>query len=157
MTIATIQDVTLQMLVLNENDATEEELVVVTLDRGDQVTGTSYFKGVMQYQDKDIDMVSANFIDDDGCEAGTPGKVRLEISLQGGNTFQVPFVTVTPTDEVPSELHCIEISQENPGSTALVVTFLEPQKDEAIAYPTLYFHTAEGVIDPGFGVRRKPD
>lgn len=161
MTIATVQDVTLSMLVLNENDATEEELVVVTLERSTPVTGTNYYLGDMKYKSPegqvyDIDMVSANFLDDDGAAAGTPGKVKLEVSLQDGNTFQEPFVTITPTGETLSELHCIEISDDNPGSTALLITFLEPQKDEAIAYPSLYFHTAEGVIDPTLGVSRRP-
>lgn len=155
MTIAAITDVTLKMLVLNENEATEEELVIVTLDKGTKVTGTDYYLGVMKYQGNQVDMVTASFVDDCG-DAGDQGKVKLEISLQGGNTFQEPFVTVTPDGKKLSDLHCIEVSDDNPGSTILVLTFIEPKKDESIAYPALYFHTAQGVIDPGMGVRRKP-
>lgn len=156
MTIATVQNVTFKMLVLNENEATENELVVVTLDKGVSVLGTDYFKGVMKYGGQLIDMVSASFTDDGG-NANDKGKVRLEVSLQNGNTFLSPFVTITPDSTTMSDLHCIEIDDARPGSSILDITFLEPEKDESIAYPILYLHTAQGVIDPGLAVKRLPD
>lgn len=156
MTIASVENVTFKMLVLNENQATEDELVIVTVDKGPQVYGTEYYRGLMKYEGQQVDMVSASFTDSSG-KTSDQGKIRLEISLQGGNTFQSPYVTVTPDGTTLSDLHCIEISDDSPGSTALVITFLEPEKDESIAYPILYLHTLQGIIDPGLAVDRKPD
>ncbi len=155
MTITAIEDVTLKMLVLNESEASSDELVVVTLEKSLPVIGTDYYQGVTRYQGVKVDMITARFSDDVG-RSGDIGKVKLEISLQDGNTFLDPFVTVTPAGQALSDLHCIEVSDDNAGSTILILTFLEPQQDEAIAYPALYFHTSEGVIDPGIGVDRRP-
>ncbi len=158
MTIAKVKRVKIRVLELNEDSAGVCTNVSVSLGIGSPVAGTSYYLGIMTYQDKKkekrIDMVSANFSDEEGT-AGQEGNVQLRIDLNDGNEFKEPYVTTSPNDKSQSVLHCIEVeSTDDPAS--LIVKFFEPKQDESIAYPALYFHTEYGVIDPGVSVHRIP-
>lgn len=158
MTIAKVKRVKIRVLELNEDSAGVCTNVPVSLGIGSPVAGTDYHLGVMIYQDKKkakrIDMVSANFSDEEGA-AGQEGNVQLRIDLSDGNNFKKPYVTTSPYDESQTVLHCVEV-QPTDDPASLIVKFFEPKQDESIAYPTLYFHTEYGVIDPGVSVHRIP-
>ncbi len=137
-----------------------QPIVDVTLKKGDSVgviDGVEVFQGKMKYDDGEknqkIDMVEAIFSDDVG-QSGEPGNIQLRVTLTNNNEFIDPPVTTVPSDPSTVPTHCVEI--ENDGENAIIVTFLEPQEGEFVAYPALYFHTTQGVVDPGMGVRRRP-
>ncbi len=167
MTNVSIEEVTLKVLVLNESEATQDEVVTVKLGKAsdEPVIGTDYYLGEMKYKDPAtgnksvIDMVSATFIDGESA-GGSDGKITLTVKLKKNdnkrNTFIEPLVTVTPNIDEGSPLHCIAYKLDKNNPSKLEVTFIEPENDESIAYPHLYFHTAQGVIDPGMSVRRLP-
>ncbi len=117
------------------------------------------YQGEMTYFDpkknknREIDMVEAVFSVDQG-EAGEPGSVLLNINLTGTNEFMEPLVTTIPTDPNSVPDHCVHVSGN--GEQGVTITFLEPSEGEFVAYPALYFHTIEGIIDPGIVVRRSP-
>lgn len=118
---------------------------------------TPIFAGEMTYydpkkgRDRKIDMVEAVFSEDQGA-SNEDGNIMLHVSLTGTNEFIAPLVTTIPDDSASTPTHCIEITPS--GSTAIDIKFLEPSPGEFVAYPALYFHTTEGIIDPGLGVRR---
>ena len=158
MGVVKIKKVKTTILALKEGRGGEKTIVSVTLLKGESVKGTDYFSGIMSYRDKKkdkfVDMVTAYFSHKGGA-GGDEGNVQLRIDLDGTNRFIPPFVTTVPDDETKTPLHCINAEPtEKPSS--LMVKFLEPKRGESIAYPTLYFHTSHGVIDPGINVQRHP-
>jgi hypothetical protein len=164
-----IKKVKLKVLEIQETPCGEPaEPVVVELTRGDpigSVTSQSgqtipIFVGEMTYQrpgsdkKKKVDMVDAVFVADEG-ETSEPGNIVLKVNLTQGNTFTPPLVTTVPSDETSVPTHCVDIKES--GEAQITISFMEPAKGEFVSYPALYFHTADGIIDPGIGVRRKPD
>jgi hypothetical protein len=164
-----IKKVKLKVLEIRETPGGEPaEPVVVELTKGYQIGSVTnqsgevipIFKGEMTYQRpgkdkiKPIDMVEAVFVGDEG-EATEPGNIVLKVNLTQGNTYTPPLVTTVPSDESSVPTHCVNI--EESGEAQITITFMEPAQGEFVAYPALYFHTVEGIIDPGMGVRRKPD
>lgn len=140
----------------------EESAVNVTLKKGKligKIEGTEVFKGKMKYKDgkkeHTIDMVQAVFSNPETSIAD--GNAMLKISLTKNNKFVGPLVTTAPNDPSATPLHCIQIEACAKDLSTIIVTFEEPKQGEFIAYPSIYFHTAQGVIDPGMGVIRKPD
>ena len=115
------------------------------------------YQGEMTYFDsrkkknREVDLVEAVFSADQG-EQGEQGNVKLDIKLTGTNEFVVPLVTTRPTDPTSVPDHCVSVSSN--CESGVTITFLEPAEGEFVAYPALYFHTTEGVIDPGISVRR---
>lgn len=164
-----INKVELRVLEITETPNSQPaEPVIVELTKGDPVGSVTnqsgqtipIFLGEMTYQrpgkdkKKNVDMVEALFVGDDG-EATDPGNIVLKVNLTEGNMFTPPLVTTVPSDETSVPTHCLEI--EATGDAQITITFMEPAQGEFVAYPALYFHTSEGIIDPGIGVRRKPD
>ncbi len=115
------------------------------------------YQGEMTYFDpkkkknREIDMVEAVFSVDQG-EQSEQGNVKLDINLTGTNEFMVPLVTTRPADPTSVPDHCVTVSSN--GEQGVTITFLEPAEGEFVAYPALYFHTTEGVVDPGISVKR---
>lgn len=164
-----IKNVNLKVLEIKETPNGEPaDAVVVELTKGEQagtVTNQSgqiipVFLGEMTYQrpgkdkKKNIDMVEALFANNEG-EESDPGNIVLKVDLTQGNTFASPLVTTIPSDETSVPTHCMNI--EGSGDAQITINFMEPAQGEFVAYPALYFHTAEGIIDPGITVRRKSD
>jgi hypothetical protein len=164
-----IKKVKLRVLEINEAPCGEPtEAVVVELTKGYQVGSVTnqsgqiipIFQGEMTYQRpgkdkiKQIDMVEALFVSDEG-QTTDLGNIVLIVNLTQGNTFTPPLVTTVPSDESSVPTRCLDIKES--GEAQITITFTEPAQGQFVAYPALYFHTAEGVIDPGVSIRRKPD
>ena len=167
--IARVKRVKLKVLEIHEQSAQgaecpEPDVVEVCLAIGPKVgsvpnggESVDIFLGEMTYYDpkkcknRKIDMVEAVFSADQG-EEGETGVVKLNIKLTGKNEFKTPLVTTIPTDPSSVPDHCVKVSSS--GEQSVMITFLEPAEGEFVAYPALYFHTTEGIIDPGISVKR---
>ena len=123
------------------------------------VGGTDIFQGEMVYWDSNkkkcvlVDMVEAVFPAKEELPVN-PGNIDLQITLKAGNTFIEgrPPVTTVPGDDSSVPTHCVDINLTS--DTMVTVILLEPATGEFVGYPALYFNTTDGIIDPGFGVRR---
>lgn len=160
--------VTFKVLEITETpNGKPEQPVIVELTKGASVGSVTnqsgqkipIFLGEMTYQrpgkdkKKKVDIVEALFVGDEG-EVSDPGNIVLKINLTEGNRFISPLVTTVPSNETSIPTHCMKI--EGSGDAQITITFIEPAQGEFVAYPALYFHTSEGIIDPGVSVRRKP-
>ena len=159
---ASIEKIKLTILEIQEGTSGDTSTVDVTLKKGDEAGvvpsaggDVPVYLGKMKYDDgcdkTKIDGVQAVFSADEGA-SGDTGKVNLKVTLTKKNTFISPLVTTVPTDTSATPMHCIEVVAD--GDDSIIVTFLEPNEGEFVSYPAIYFHTVQGVIDPGFSVRR---
>lgn len=159
---ATVTTVKLKVLeIAEQTDGPEQPAVNVTLKKGKslgEVGGTEVFQGKMKYcengKKRTVDLVQAVFPANK--ERVMPGNVKLQINLKNCNEFIGPLVTIVPNDPTTVPTNCLDIKINPDNSAMLIVTFLEPKPGEFVAYPALYFHTSNGVIDPGLGVKREP-
>jgi len=154
-----IENVKQKILSIWEDESSNKTITEVSLDKGEKdgsVTNskgsdTAVYLGIMTYNDGkkacNIDGVQANFKADKN-----KGEIHLRLNLVGNNKFVAPLVTTVPADKAATPLHCIKVSQR--GDSELDVIFLEPKKGEYVAYPRIYFHTEQGVIDPSIAVKR---
>jgi hypothetical protein len=164
----TVKEVTLTVLEIVEagkGQSTKPVLVKLEKDKligyveSENEEPTPIYLGLMKYindegETKLIDVVEAVFSNDQG-SAGDQGNVQLAVELEENNSFIAPFVTILPNDKTTMSTDYIKIEQKS--GSPLHITFLEPQQGEYVAYPALYFHTKNGIIDPAIIVRRKPD
>lgn len=163
---AKVKKVKLKVLEIQELDNPDSQpTVTVELTRGDSIGNVGeieVFQGEMTYNNgkkiRQVDMVEAVF------SSGTPGQqgnIALQINLTQGNKFSsnTPPITTVPTPGIPDTVptHCITVGDISDDGAMITITFQDPLQGEFVAYPSLYFHTVEGVIDPGLTVKRKPD
>lgn len=164
--VAKVKNVKIRVLEIQElENPDSQSIVIVELTRGNptgSVGGIEVFQGEMTYnngkKDQPVDQVEAVF------SSGTTdehGNIALQINLTDGNKFDpnTDPITTVPTPGIPDTVptHCVTVGDTSDDGSMITITFQEPREGEFIAYPALYFHTVEGVIDPGVGVKRKPD
>ena len=142
----------------------KQSTVAVSLTKGNligNVNNDDIFLGLMTYNNGkkiiQVDLVEAVF---SSGNAGQPGNVSLEIYLTQGNKFDTSTdpVTTIPTPDTPGTIpkHCIDIGAVSKDRTMVTITFQGPREGEFVGYPALYFHTVEGIIDPGLVIKRLP-
>ncbi len=163
MSVAKIRKVKLKVLEVQEPVNRGGCPVEVALAMGPEAyPGANYHIGEMFYYDpkkekeRRIDMVQGVFTKG---QEKQKGLIPVQISLQGGNVFNqknpvsvVPTTTPTPEQQT---LHCVQVDKVEGG--VLTLSFIEPAQGEQIAYPTVYFITEKGIIDPGLSAKRRPD
>jgi len=103
---------------------------------------------------REIDVIEAIFSNDRG-ESGDLGKVSVKISLLAGARFKKPYVSVVKNPQGNNKIECVEYRVKR-SRTVLVLDFLEPNENQHLHYPNIYFHTTKGIIDPVVNVTRGP-
>jgi hypothetical protein len=167
MSNAEIRKITLKVLEIPEVSVEPRNVasdpVSVSLKKGQLAYPEApFYFGKMRWKDgvkgkkHTIDMVEAVFSTEG--ETGDQGSVELKIHLKGDNKFNsaTPVSTVPVTNPTAEQqnLHCLEIDAV--AGSDLTLRFLEPAEGEVVTYPTVYFLTDQGIIDPGLGARRRP-
>ena len=137
------------------------DTVLVTLKKGELADPTArYFDSTLCWEDDkgnslNIDFVQAVFLP--RVPVGETGNIALKFTLKEGEFNQeTPISTaLTPTPtETQQHLDCISVAKVDGDS--LTLKFLSPDEGQVVTYPTVYFLTDYGIIDPGLGAMRIP-
>lgn len=81
------------------------------------------------------------------------GRISVWVSLLAGVTYVPPFLTTTKEPPYADKIDGLEYTTKK-GHTILKMTFVEPKTAHHYYYPSVYFHTTEGVVDPRIRITR---
>ena len=103
-----------------------------------------------QGNDKEVKVIEVNF--DKNASIGDVGSITLDIKIQNQKKFaRNPISKTYPPSSGSYDFKSVKTSRKD-GDKTLLMSFEAPDKEDK--YPTVFFETEDGAVDPTIVVKR---